>query len=218
MRTAATNEALTRTLSPARLATYLAAAHQDLDVALALYERNTRLAEAFYTALQAVEVCLRNRLSEQLEIKYGDEWFRPGKSPLDPDAVAGIVKAIQQLHFDTKPVSPGAVIAELGFGFWVSLLAPRYDATLWRRAFFHAFIVGGKPLARDTVHRRLNVIRRFRNRIAHHEPVFGQDLQLKHSEIIESIKWMCVHTADWTAFHSRFLAVFHEDTKPAAGS
>lgn len=45
-----------------------------------------------------------------------------------------------------------------------------YDQSLWRRSCYKAFLVfGGKK--RSDVHGRLNAIRRFRNRIAHHANV-----------------------------------------------
>lgn len=206
MRTIITNEALERTLTRERLEKYLSATGQDLDAALKLYEENTRLSEAFYTPLQSVEICLRNCIHEQLTGRYGDEWYRNQDAPLNQDSRRMIADVIEELRKDRRPVIPGQIVAELKFAFWVGLLGPRYDANLWRTVLYKAFLAdGGKP--RSTVHGRFNAIRRFRNRVAHHEPVFERPLQQIHDEIIEAIRWMCRETANWAAYHSRFERV-----------
>lgn len=202
MRTIVINEALERTLTRERLEKYLSLTGQDLDGALKLYEENTRLSESFYTPLQCVEICLRNCLHEQLTARYGDEWYRSQEAPLSSDSRRIIFDAMEELRKDRKPVIPGQVVAELKFAFWVGLLGPGYDATLWRGGLYKAFLAdGGRP--RKVVHGRFNFIRRFRNRVAHHEPIFDRQLFQIHTEIIEAIRWMCRDTANWAAYHSR---------------
>jgi hypothetical protein len=209
LRTVLTNEALEMTLSRERLGKYLNETRQDLDAAISLYERNTRLAEAFYTPLQCVEICLRNQINAQLSNAYGDDWFRNNKPPFNNDSMRIIMDAVDELKKDGKGVSPGRVLAELKFAFWVGLMGPRYDSTIWREAIYKAFLAGGgRP--RGAVHSRFNMIRRFRNRIAHHEPIFQKPLQQTHKEIIEAIGWMCRHTSAWASHHSRFDIVFAE--------
>lgn len=208
MRNTQIDNAIARALSRDRLNKYLTATGSNLDLALALYERNTRLAEAFYTPLQAMEVAFRNHLDLQMAAAYGADWMTNGQAPLHQDAVDAIHRAIRDLGQSNKPVTPGAIVAELHFFFWVSLLGPRYDATLWRKALYKAFSAQGRPLKRKLVHGRFNALRRFRNRVAHHEPIFTNDLERLHSEVLEAIGWMCPDTAAWTAHHSRFLAVF----------
>lgn len=207
MRTPSTNVALSGSISLDRLSKYLAETNGDLDQALALYERNTRLSEAFYGPLQCMEVCLRNKLSAQLEKAYGASWLLGTAVPLDPDAFQAIAKAIDSIK--PKPVTPGAVIAELSFSFWVGLMGPRYDATLWRKSLQAAFRADGKGKARGLVHGRFNALRRLRNRIAHHEPIFQRPLPKMHSELMEAIGWMCSETQAWALHHSRFEDVFN---------
>ena len=92
--------------------------------------------------------------------------------------------------------APGKVIAELKFAFWVGLVGPQYDATIWRKCLYKAFrSVGGKR--RKDIHSRLNALRRFRNRIAHHEPIFHKPIKVTHIEVIETVRWMCRHAAAW---------------------
>lgn len=206
MRTAAINTELERTISRERLAKYLDAVGQNLDAALELYEENSRLSEAFYTPLQSVEVCLRNCIHEQMAGRYGKDWYRNGQAPLGDDAHRMIADVADELTKSGKDIRAGQVIAELKFAFWVGLLGPRYDATLWRTVLYRAFRAdGGKP--RNLVHGRFNAIRRFRNRVAHHEPIFDRALVDIHGEIIEAIRWMSRETASWAADQSRFQQV-----------
>ena len=206
MRTVIINESLEKTLSRERLEKYLQVTNQDLDAALKLYEENTRLSEAFYTPLQCLEICLRNCLHNVLTNAYGEDWFRNGNATLSHDSQRMIFEAIEELKKDGKSPLPGRVIAELKFAFWVGLLGPHYDATLWRQCLYKAFLAGGgRP--RKTVHQRFNAIRRFRNRIAHHEPIFRRPLIQMHDEVIGAIGWMCRDTAAWTEHHSRFPRV-----------
>jgi len=74
--------ALAEAISRERLKKYLAARNDDLDAALALYEWNMRLSEAFYTPLSCLEVCLRNKAYGRMVEVYGGEWLtNPGAAP-----------------------------------------------------------------------------------------------------------------------------------------
>jgi hypothetical protein len=203
------NESLEKTLSRERLDKYLANTNQDLDRALKLYEWNTKLSEAFYTPLQCLEICFRNSLHTALTNLYDEEWFLGNKVPFSPDSQRMILDAREELIKDRRRITPGQIVAELKFAFWVGLLGPHYDSTIWRTCLHKAFLAGGgKP--RSVVHGRFNSIRRLRNRIAHHEPIFLRPVDVAHTEMIESIGWMCKSTAAWASHHSRFVAVFGE--------
>lgn len=207
MRNPLINNAIALSLSRERLDKYLNASGNDLDLAIGLYERNTRLAESFYTPLQALEICLRNHIDRELSSTYGADWMTNGQPPLAAWAANTIGSTIADLNGQKAPVTPGDIVAELHFGFWLSLLGQQYDNTLWRTACYRAFSASGRPLKRKRVHNRLNALRRFRNRVAHHEPIFHANLQQVHDEIIEAAEWMCLQTAAWALHHSRFPVV-----------
>ncbi len=201
MRDEATNAALEVSISRERLGKYLAATAGDLNLAIGLYERNMRLSEAFYLPLQSLEICLRNHLNRHLCAGYGAAWLTDAASaPLD----AHSRQMIDEARSETGSMShvPGKIVAELKFAFWVGLLAPRYDATIWRGAAYRAFLAKGGQ-TRKTVHGRMNALRRFRNRVAHHEPVFEADPGRTHAEILEAIGWICARTQAWTKSESR---------------
>lgn len=198
--------ALRRTLSTDRLAPYLEEADGNFARALSGYEANLRTSEAFHIPLHCVEIALRNVVDAELAGEYGEGWMFDG-AILRRDTVEEVSKASAKLRDVAEGKRHGAMVAELSFGFWVSLLGPRYDATLWRRALHRAFRPVGKPMRRDLVHSRFNMIRRFRNRVAHHEPIWAKDLISVHGEIIEAVGWMCPLTAEWTSSLSRVPAV-----------
>lgn len=198
MRTSDVNRSLERTISAARLSRYLRARADNLDAAIELYERNTRLAEALYTTLQGLEVTLRNTIDSHMRVTYGDDWLISGAAPLQ----AAAVEAVEETSGRIRSSKHDDLVAELKFSFWVGLLGHKYDDNTWRAAIHLGFRATG-PKQRKLVHRRMNALRRFRNRVAHHEPIYDRAAQM-HAEAIEAIGWMCADTSRWVAHCSRF--------------
>ena len=203
MRTPAIDAALERALSRSRLGRYLAASSDITDAALSLYERNQRISEAFHRPLMALEVCVRNRMSAALSARYGPNWYRITAPPFEQGAHDKLDKAMDDLARDRVPLTEGAVVAELTFGFWVTILAPKYEPSLWTPMFSGLFLEGGRRIARQKVHNRLNALRKFRNRVAHYEPIYHLNPTQVHAEIIQTIAWLCPDTAVWAFEHSR---------------
>jgi hypothetical protein len=189
-------------LSTERLTKYLADSNSDLDAAITLYERNCALSEALYIPLQSLEICLRNCINHEMRKHYGVDWMTSGHAPLLPNAVQMINDAIYACGLN---YTNNDLVAELKFSFWVGLTGPKNDATLWRKAIHRAFRAHGGQ-KRSRVHHRLNALRRFRNRVAHHEPIYVNASQM-HAECLEAIGWMCAHTCAWATHQSRFLTV-----------
>jgi len=71
-------------------------------------------------------------------------------------------------------VSTGQVIAQLTMFFWKRLYSDDYEQALWRTALKRVF--PDKTLKRATIAAQLERIYQTRNRIAHHEPVYGRRL------------------------------------------
>ena len=203
MRTAEIDERLRERLTNERLSRYLAETNDDLAAALDLYERNTRLAEALYTPFQCMEVCLRNTLHNLLSERYGEDWAITATLSLSTNSQRMLDEALREHQ---QPTS-GDVVASLKFAFWVSLVGRHYDSTLWRQLLHRGFRVGGGR-RRSDVHGRFNALRRFRNRIAHHEPIYARAMQM-HGEVIEAIGWMCTDTQQWAQHQSRFHDVYN---------
>lgn len=71
-------------------------------------------------------------------------------------------------------VSDGQVIAQLTMHFWKRLFSEQYEKTLWKRALRKTFPL--KSVTRAEVAAHLEVLYETRNRLAHHEPVYGRRL------------------------------------------
>lgn len=198
--------AIELSISAQRLGRYTARG-SELAAAIALYEQNTRMAEAFYTPLQGIEICFRNKLHAALQADFGEGCLIHERVPVFQEGLKRLSEAKTALRSPWREMTEGAIVAELSLGFWVGLIGPPYDATLWRKSLYRVFTRNGRHLRRKDVHGRFNAIRRFRNRVAHHEPIWDQDLLSRHSEIIEAISWMCVDTAIWVDRRSRVSVV-----------
>ncbi|TWG87950.1 Abi-like protein [Cupriavidus gilardii J11] len=72
-------------------------------------------------------------------------------------------------------VPMGQVVAQLTMYFWKRLFSPDYEQSLWRPALKRVF--PHKAITRPEVARHLEAIYQCRNRIAHHEPVYGRRLR-----------------------------------------
>jgi hypothetical protein len=68
-------DALVASLSPERIATYVAATGGDRERAVRLYTWNTAVSAAFYGPLQGLEVALRNAMHRELVAGYGPGWY-----------------------------------------------------------------------------------------------------------------------------------------------
>ena len=71
-------------------------------------------------------------------------------------------------------VTDDQIIAQLTLHFWKRLFSNHYDNLLWKRALKRVF--PNKSISRAEVAKHLEVIYSTRNRLAHHEPVYGSRL------------------------------------------
>jgi len=191
---------LERTLSHDRLTPYLASMGGDAERAIRLYEQNMTLSEALYGVLQGLEVALRNAVHDQLTAGTGTvSWWK--SIPLASEQQELIHYAEEALRRDGKPPDAGRIVAELSFGFWTSLFGVRYSR-IWRDHLVKAF--PRRRLQRAEVHTRLTLIRKLRNRVAHHEPILSRPLQKSVNDIFDTLSWMSPVTARWVQSNSSF--------------
>ena len=200
--------------SSERLSKYIKAAQGDREKAFHLYTWNTAMSAAFYGPLQGLEVALRNAMHRQLTECYGADWYDNPAAGLDMGCLLRIAKAKTEVaRVGHEPGSPPRIVAALSFGFWVSLLGPggrvdpagrraNYEMTLWRAALRRAFS-HCTPMTRKQAHRPLNRLRKLRNRIAHHEPIFARDLLEDHQRILDVTGWISPGARTWIEGHSR---------------
>jgi hypothetical protein len=149
-------------------------------------ERRGQRRHAF--PLQAVEVA--HACGREREVLFGAGWPRdPGFIALDPHFSHAVTEAEQRLRSISAPTDTPRLLSELSFGFWTSLFGHHFDRMLWvpglYRAFPHFRRVMGKPIRRPAVAKRFHYLRKLRNRIAHHEPIFTRSLADDHESLLE---------------------------------
>lgn len=200
-------------MSPARMSRYLSASNGNSRKAMTLYRLNLRLSQEFFTVISCFEIALRNKIDSQCKSSLGDNWLRKAA---EPDGIfdnnycrltkQNINDALRKLGVT---YTHNKLVAELGFGFWRYLFAQRqYNAT--DRILLGIF--PSKPTSSATVQYNQNYvfnqlakINRFRNRIAHHEPICFVHSQLKKDStfarqhyviILQLFHWMNISESE----------------------
>jgi Abi-like protein len=196
---------LEKAISSERIGTYLRACGGNFLAAIQMYEKNTDLSEALYGVLQALEITLRNSMHRELTSHFGvASWF--DQIALLRAEAAALGRAKKSLRRAGRPQTPGRIVAELSFGFWVGLTSRPYSQKTWIPCLHKAFPF--KRLAHRTANNRLEEIRRIRNRIAHHEPIMQPSLADIYRKIVETLEWVCPETALWMRETTRFEQTF----------
>jgi hypothetical protein len=196
--------ALLRTIAAPRLKTYMAAADQDRNRALALYLWNAAVGQSFHFPLQAVEVGLRNCINPHLCSAFGASWWDATlfRTWVTHERAAEIDLAVKRLRARGKPVVTDQVVATLSFGFWVGMLQRRYNPGLWNKQIRVAFPNFPTNQHHESIYRTAESIAELRNRIFHHEPVIGRNISGDYANILTLMKWMCPETEKWVRQHS----------------
>ena len=162
------------------------------DLAARLYAWNIELTTAFWGPVGCLEAFVRNAVHDSLRRGRRDDWWNdPGVRLLDRErrALDDTIRTLQR-RGEVDP-APDRVVAATSFGLWVGLTdagRPRdplwsYETTLWQLRIVHAF-PGLAGVRRKQLHRRLDDVRRFRNRLAHHEPIHTAPLEQIRDDII----------------------------------
>lgn len=189
-------------LSAERLAPYYILARGDKWVGIQLYERNCQLSEALYGVIQGLEVALRNAIHNLMTNMVGAaDWY--DKFAFEDSERDAIDEAKAKIVKKNSTVTPGRVVAELTFGFWVKLFAWPYEKTLWVPCLYRIFPL---KMKRTTLHGRLVDIKTLRNHIAHHERIVraGRDLPKDCREILEAIGWVSPTIREWVRHTNSF--------------
>ena len=192
--------AVRRALSAARLSTFertVVTKSVDDPTPLGLYTWNAVISGSLLPPLQVCEVVIRNAVSEALESIYGSEW------PWNRSFEGSLPQARKSDLLEARKVAEGTdtVIPQLSFFFWQSLFTSRHDERIWTPwidAVFPNFTARlPSRIKRKRIYDELEQIRRLRNRIAHHEPVFMRNLSDDYRKITYVVALRCAITANW---------------------
>jgi hypothetical protein len=207
-------------LSLERLASYSVIGDAAIDPVVR-YFWNVALCEALYPTLNAVEIALRNAIHTSMTSYYGTEnWFdNPDSLESDQYAVVQVIKS--ELRSRGKSDNAGRVIAQIHFGFWVTMLSKPYEQRVWERNGF-APLRATFPHATRRERKRWLLYRRFadtnalRNRVFHYEPIWDEvviagtrhDVHDLHRSALEAIGWMSPELRDSLTLLDRFEVIY----------
>ena len=142
------------------------------------YRQNLLISKDAYIPLSILEIALRNALDTYLTIKIGQDWHTDNTF-LTPMAQKKIKEVNDTLKGRKETDSKEKVIAELNFGFWVSLFQKPYQNYFRTKDLRQIFPNMPQKkeifLDREEIYKKLDHIRRFRNRVFHYEKVINKD-------------------------------------------
>lgn len=185
-------ENIKNTLSISRMATYekYSDSHKK---ALDLYLWNLQISSALLECLAVCEVVVRNSVAKIIEQRYGEDWINNARF------IRTMKQSRQRDLIKVRQSTVDKTIAELPFVFWQSFFTVRFDQELWQNdlavALPNASDCNGK--LREVVFTDLDRLRKLRNRIAHHEPIFNRSIKTDYEVIIKIIRYCCEDTANW---------------------
>jgi hypothetical protein len=211
---AAALAALESCVSLDRLAPYRLSPSDPAEDVIARYLWNVALCEALYPAIHHAEVSLRNTLYRTVSMWHSRiEWVSGGPAAfLRPQEVRSITETLASRVRTGQPVNPPDMVAALHLGFWTGLLDVRYERThtLWPHLLKTAFPGMPRRLrVRANVAGRFDAVRRLRNRVFHHEPVWSvPDLPQKHAWVLEALSWVSPEMRDLASGMDRFDQVY----------
>lgn len=183
-----------------RIDRYLPAAGGSKEDSFRLYLWNCALCEAFYLPLHIAEVSVRNAIHRRLIERLGDQWYdnQTFKKILGDRQFYDLEDAVRderQRH--GLLMSSHHLVSALSFGFCQHLLTRRFERLLWSRGMQDFFANLPNSMGREDVHNRIELVRKWRNRIAHHRAIFDQGPSLKYQEILQLVRWVCHDVANW---------------------
>ncbi|MEE2062333.1 Abi family protein [Rhodococcus artemisiae] len=207
-------------LSNDRFALYVRKSGGNRIRALALYEWNAKLSAAFLHDLNHFEVALRNAYDAQLvaATAAGDkhwtdkitarqlfpEHLRTDHRGKSKDANRIPIDKIEQARRAAgKQPTPGKVIAELTFGFWTYMTSDIHEKTLWVPYLHKAFPPNAN---RSKIHSTLGDLREFRNRVAHHEPIFEAP-EARRRQLVFAMRQIRPEALDHFTTHSEVSSI-----------
>lgn len=187
----------------------------DDTLCLARYLYNIEVCKSLYSSLNIFEVTFRNAIDRVLcSVAGSDNWY--DILNLDSTSIKNINDAKHKIQKKGKTVTHDRIVSELTFGFWTSLLTPRYSQAAFQSKIIKTCFRGVSPAQRNIKYLqiRFDKIRILRNRVSHHERIIHwKNLCDQHDELLESIKWLDNASYELACCCDRFSKVYQKELK-----
>ena len=194
---------LQNVLSKPRFLRYVQACNGNHQQAIDLYRWNLVLSGNFLISIHTTVVTLRNGIVEAIAHVYGEEWpwSRAFRRSLPKRQRKSLRNSCDRVEKKGKGRVVGKVVADMSLYFWQGMLAPRHHAIIWDAHLKTAFpnIPSGQNTQKNREKLLQHVIqmRELRNRIAHYEPIFPNNLTQELTNMEEIVSWRSQVTANW---------------------
>jgi hypothetical protein len=162
---------LEKVLSIPRIGRYKSACNGDEQKSLELYFLNIEISKDFYTLLSLFEIALRNAINEHYKKHFADNsWLinqtQKGFFPIDNKRVENEYDKL----VNERKYSPDKLIAALTFGVWIEMFSSHCFAK-GNQTLLKIFPNRQKGINQKAIQKELKEISKFRNKIAHYEPI-----------------------------------------------
>lgn len=225
-------------LGTARFEKYFAAASGNTENAIALYRWNTQLAGAFHSQLSYFEVLTRNSINAALQTwNYKECGYRDWS--LEHQSADLLYKMLNQPMRQARkrakkessnrgkehvrknaPLNHDDIIAQLTLGNWSNLFGeahPDHKANaklLWRDCLHTAFPhVDSNDRSREDIGRKLERLRRLRNRVSHQENLLGTNVRSRLNDILTVLGAIDPCYPGWAMVGSQVRRIAREDPR-----
>ena len=156
-------------------------------------------------ALHAAELTIRNavfdasvKVANTRGRPYGEIacWLDTTPSLLYRNEEEAVHQAKDHLRSNPKSMTPGHLVAKLSFGFWVNLLNASYEQgradgpALWPAGLREFHGIPKRERNRVDLRLRFDTVRGFRNRVAHHEPLWDQSPNADYRYLLETVRYL----------------------------
>ena len=189
-------------LSSRGLSTYSAYTGGSTESALELYQWSMEVSSGMMVPIRVAEAVLRAAIAEAISNCHGENWpWSEGflrtisNSGRSYNQYEDIVKARKSAE------EPKGVLMGTRFAFWQKMLTKRHDNAIWIPYFQTTFPNAPSDVhvisLRQTLYKCVDDVRLFRNRIAHHDPIFRRPLEKDLERMDMIVRWRCEVTADW---------------------
>jgi hypothetical protein len=192
-------------ISLPRLTPFLRLSEGNLDHAVEIYEWHAELAAACFHVVHHFEVLLRNTVDRALSppessVAVESSWLL-SRGVLSEKGMNQVESVFQRSAKDGMTLTKDGLISSLPFSFWVHMFGRASECeSVWRRSLHRAF--PGAAHRKDILV-RLESLRKFRNRLAHHDSLLSIDVRAHHDRMLEVGGWVSPEAAGWLAAGSK---------------
>lgn len=164
------------------------------------YKSNLKISKEYYIPLSILEIGLRNAINDCFSIEFGENWIN--SDILHLDSIKKIEEVKYRILQEQKELNQNQVISELSFGFWTALFRNSYIKTMRtniiKKIFPNLPTKDQKLITREYMNKKLNHIRKFRNRVFHYENILKEEFKNIEDDIYEILSYFDNELVDFT--------------------